>query len=423
MKKIKTTLRSSYDSTFFYGLATSVVNALSTGPLVTAYALALGAGTITLGCLQAVWPIANLVHLPVSYFIEKGKSLKKIAVLSSLISRPFWLIAALAAFWKGSDISLTLFIISYFMAFVIGSIAGGAFLPWIKELVHPRLMNGFFARRIKYILLTRILFISTATGIIWIVQKYYPDYEIYTYSFFFSFAFFMGLYATWMLYQISDKPIVPVKGKSFFQKIVSTFKNKSFVTLLVSLSSINFSMNFITPFTVVFMLTYLKLSVGMTMLFTVLWQLTDSFTITRWSKRTKATNVNKTLIEASYFYICAGVLFLLAIFSTNYPIVIFSLLTLAHFMIGIGSAGLNLGINDAAVSYVPKKMSSVYISINNTFRFLFAALAPITAGIFLSTLKNISTIYCWGIFFIVSTILFVGTIFLISKMTHIKEDN
>lgn len=422
MKKT-TTLRSSYDNTFFYGLATSAVNALSTGPLVTAYALALGAGTVTLGCLQAVWPIANLVHLPVSYFIEKGKSLKKIAVFSSLISRPFWLIAALAAFWKGSDLSLTLFTISYFLAFIIGSIAGGAFLPWIKELVYPRLMNGFFAHRIKYILLTRILFVSMATGIIWVIQRYYPDYEIYTYSFFFAIAFLMGLYATWTLYRISDKPIVPVKGKSFFQKIVFTFKNKSFVALLFSLSSINFSMNFITPFTVVFMLTYLKLSVGMTMLFTILWQLTDSFTITHWSKRTKTTNVNKTLIEASYFYICGGILFLLTLFSTNYPIVIFSLLILAHFIIGIGSAGLNLGINDVAVSYVPQKMSSVYISINNTFRFLFAALAPITAGIFLNTLKNISSIYVWGSFFIVSSILFTGVIFLISKMTYIREEN
>lgn len=422
MKK-KTSLRHSYDHTFFYGLTTAVVNALSTGPILTAFALALGAGNLTLGLLQAVQPISNLIHLPVSYFIEKGRNFKKTAVVSSFIARPFWLIAALTVFFNKNDFALTVFTISYLAAFLIASIAGGVFWPWIKMLVHPRLLNSFFAHRIKYILLTRIVFVGVATGIIWLVQRLAPAFEIYTYAAFFACAFLFGLIATKSLSLIEDKPIVSSFGTPFMKKMAITLKNKSFKTLVVSLSMLNFSLNFLMPFTVVFMLTYLNLSVGATMLFTLLWQLTDSFTITIWSKRTKQKGVNKTLAEAAFCYIIAIVFFILIIGITPTTVPLLFLLTLTHILIGIANAGLNLGINDAAVAYVPKKMASVYIAINNLGRFSGAAAGPLIAGGFLSILADCSETGRWLFFFITGILLFFGSIVLTSKMTQIKENS
>ncbi len=421
----KRTLRFSINNTFINGLADAVVKALSTGPLVTAYALALGAGNIALGFLQAVFPISNLVHLPVAYFIEKGANLKKIAVWSSFLARPFWLLAALAVFWRGETIGLWLFVISYFMAFLIGSATGGAFWPWIKELVHPRLMNPFFAKRIKYILLTRIIITSTASGLIWCVQKYAPSFEVYVYSLFFVIAFLMGLYATWTLVQIEDKKIQPVIGKSFLEKIKISFSNSSFKTLLISLGLINFSMNFIAPFGIVFMLTDLKFAVSLTLGFTVCQQLIDTLTIDAWSRRTKKKGISRVLIESSCVYIGAVLFFILL--STHWIenfSVIFFVLLISYLLIGVANAGLNLGINDAAVSYVPKKMSAVYISINNTCRFFCAAAGPIVAGILIDVFKMAEKkvdINAWMVFFCCAIFFFVLSNFFIVRLNKISK--
>ncbi|MGN1063212.1 MAG: hypothetical protein ACI4QM_02685, partial [Alphaproteobacteria bacterium] len=296
MLKRYTQLRRSYDHTFFYGLATSAINALSSGALVTAFAVTLGAGNVALGFLWAVQPMSSLMHLPVSYFIEKGASLKKIAVFSSLICRPFWLIAASVVFLKG-QMALTVFVISYFFAFIIWSVSGGAFYPWIKQLVHPRLINRFLAHRIKYILLTKTLIASLAAGVIWMIQKYRPDWEIYSYAVFFVLAFLFGLEATWHLGRMADRKITTVPEKSFVSKVLFTLKNDSFKRLLLSLSAVNFSMNFIMPFIMVFMLKQLGLSVGVSMAFTILCQLTDCFTLARWSARASRKGVGRTMME------------------------------------------------------------------------------------------------------------------------------
>ena len=97
---MKTKLRKSIDATFYNGLFDIVIKSLTTGPLLTAYALSLGMGNFLLGFLQSVIPFSNTLHLPVSYFLEKGREPKKIACISSLLSRPLLALLAISLFFR-----------------------------------------------------------------------------------------------------------------------------------------------------------------------------------------------------------------------------------------------------------------------------------------------------------------------------------
>ena len=74
-------LHHSLNYVYWGGIATSAKDTLAVGPTLTAYALLFGAGNFAIGLLGAVPFIGNLIHLLVAYLIERGVTVKKIAVI------------------------------------------------------------------------------------------------------------------------------------------------------------------------------------------------------------------------------------------------------------------------------------------------------------------------------------------------------
>lgn len=408
-------LRKSINYTFSNGLADSAIKAFTSGNLVTAFALALGANSIIIGLLQSVQSLANFVHLLVAYFIERGAGFKKLSFWCSLIARPFWLIAGCVVFLENKEVSLYVFCISYFLAYFIATATGGSFWPWIKELVPNKIMNSFLAFRIKYILIVRIICGLFVSGLLYLIQKYYPEYSIYSYTFLFIVAFLLGLYATYTLTQIDDKPTKIEKNKNFALKMWDCLKNKSFQSLLIGLGSIQFSINFITPFLMVFMMKKLEISVSVALLITTYSQFIDAYSLKWWNKKSKNNTSIKLLRWALLFYAVVVVCFISLnyIYNSNF---IYMILGIAYTFLGLASAGLNLATSDIAIIYIPHKMSSIYISVNNSFRFLCAASGPLCAGLLLNAMEN-----NWTVYFIISIIIIAFSMYLIKMIKPVEE--
>lgn len=405
LRNKKTFLRISYDNTFLNGLLTSAVRVLTTGPVLTAFALTLGAGNIALGFLQSIFHLSNLVHLPVSYFLEKGISSKKITVYSAFLAQPFLLLASLCPFIANKPLALSLFIINYFLFYLLTTVSGGAFWPWIKELVHPKLMNSFFAHRLRYIMLVRLITTGFVSLCLLFFKKYLPNDLEYVYIGCFFGAFILDIYGVFCFTKITEKRPVQEKA-TFLKKIKSSLTNKNFIHLLINLCLVNFALNFAISFFIVFILKDLALSAATPLLLSTLQQFTDMSVIKKWSHLSKKTGLFKMLSLSLFLYIIpTSLFFILSICHIAFCFVV-AILIIAFILIGIVNAGLNLGITDAAISYVPKKNASVYISITNTARFCSAALAPLFAGLFLELLQSFCPQYGWSIFFLVTGLLF-----------------
>ena len=154
---MKSSLRRSLDYVFYGGIAQSAVDTFATGSLITAYALLLGANNIAIGILGAVPYIGNLMHILASYILEKGYSVKKLSLITSFLSRPFYLFAALLAFFAGESWTVPALILFLTTVYSIGNIAGGAWRPWMKELVPDSIMGRFFAHRFKYMMIAKVV--------------------------------------------------------------------------------------------------------------------------------------------------------------------------------------------------------------------------------------------------------------------------
>ena len=414
----KTLLRKSLNNVFYGGVATSAMDTLATGPFLIAYALMFGAGNIAIGFLGAIGFVGNLMHLLSAYLIEQGKTPKQISVLFSAISRPFYLIAALLAFWAGSPWALALLIGCFSATYMIGSVAGGAWLPWMKALVPANLMGRFFSHRFKWMMITKIACYGSGAALIWYFEQYKADKTIFAYSILLGIAFIIGLYGVFTLTQVENKHISYQKTDSFFKKTIQTLKNKPFKKLLVFLGSLNFAINFITPFMTVFMLKTLGFTTPVVVALTVISQFTHAFSVKTWGKLADKKNCAKILQKSIPLFMVCIMLFMGCLFISNQYIV-FGLLVDIHILLGISQSAITLGMNNISLLHIPTQDASVYLSVNSVFKSFMAAIASIIAGIVLDiilwginhfhTSPETATLWGWTIFFILSLLLFSVT--------------
>ena len=416
-------LHRSLDYVFRGGVATSAMDSLAVGSTLIAYALLLGAGNVAIGILGAIPFIGNMIHLFASYLIEKGVSAKKIALVSSFVARPFYLIAALLCFFPNAPWAIPVLIISLLFSYLIGSMCGGAWMPWMKALIPAKLMGKFFSHRFKWMMIAKIICFIFAFTLVKIATPY-KNGELYSYAFLIFLAFLISLYGAYTFIHVEDKKIETKPDMSFIKKVTHTFKNKPFSKLLTALSVLNFSTSFITPFLTVFMLKNLNVQMPTIIALTLLQWIVYTFVVKKWGKMSDRKGPEKILIASIPIFILCTLVFLgLNIFPVQ-GLLLLGILIFVNILLGVSTAALALGINNTSLLYMPKDMSSVYLSVNSVFKSFAAALGSIIAGYALQGFATLAdtlsitnqTLFQWNMFYLTTIILCILSIYLLKKV-------
>ena len=395
------------------GVATSAMDTLALGPHLTAYAKLLGAGNIAFGVLNSIPYIGNLMHLVAAWLLTRGFSARTVSIASTLISRPFYFMIALLAFWPTMPGALELLVVFLGCSYLTGCISGGCWLPWMKALVPGRIMGRFFANRFKFMQIAKILCSLAAWRLLKSVEEKCPDYAIYAYAGLFFLSFLIGLYGAYTFVRVEDKPVSIATDMPFARQILLTFKNEPFRLLLLSLSTINFGFAFILPFVTVFALNQMHVPVSSMMLLTLVSQLAYVFVIKKLGKIGDKTGTCSVLVIA--LLLMMGVLLgLIALntFRCSGWLLLFWMYVL-HIVLGCATAGYNLGLNNASLLYVPNDLATIYLSVNSVFKSAAGAVGSVVAGFVLSLCVRADGVVAegagqpigWNLFFVISILL------------------
>lgn len=412
---MKSSLRRSLDYVFYGGIAQSAVDTFATGSLITAYALLLGANNIAIGILGAVPYIGNLMHILASYILEKGYSVKKLSLITSFLSRPFYLFAALLAFFAGESWTVPALILFLTTVYSIGNIAGGAWRPWMKELVPDSIMGRFFAHRFKYMMIAKVVCFLIAYLILKASAVYLPEREIYVYSGLLIVTFFLSIYGACTFIPVNDVKLSLQPDKTFIQKISFCLKSSAFVRLMSALGSLNFAVNFITPFLTVFMLKQLNLSMSGVVILTLFSQIIYTTIVKKLGRFADKKGPHLMLYTSLPAFVISIIGFMI-LNALNLSVVLLWIgLITVHIFLGIGTAGIALGTNNLSLLYVPKKASSVYLAVNGTVIAFMGAIGSIIGGIAMTFLeKTTNTIshpnMAWYYLFGITIFLFIPVV-------------
>jgi hypothetical protein len=120
--------------------------ALTTGVILTAFALHLGASNLLIGILASAPFLAQLLQLPAILLVERRRTRKRISVLTSIAGRLMLGVMAATAFFSGTGALFT-FLGAQWILCGLGAIGTCAWNSWLRDLAPENRLGQIFARR------------------------------------------------------------------------------------------------------------------------------------------------------------------------------------------------------------------------------------------------------------------------------------
>ncbi|WP_417491752.1 MFS transporter [Maricaulis sp.] len=370
------------------GMFFKIMETLSIGVFLTAYALGLGASNLVIGVLAAIPSLTQLAQLPAVYLVERIASRRFMAVSLTLASRLTLLVAAAAALIHPGPLALLLLVVAFAIRYIFGAIAGCAWNSWVRDFLPPERRGVFSAQRLTWMTIMAAI-AALAGGVFvdhWAALTGLP--VLYAYSALLVVATISGVLESVAMAQIPEPTPLPLT-ETADQKagLFSPLKEKNFRRLVTFLFSWNFASNLAAPFFAVQMLRQLGLDLTTVMVLTALSQGANALvTGTFGSLADRYSNRRVLQFAAPLFIAC-----IFAWTFTSLPerhFFTLPLLVVIHILTGIATAGVTLASGNMANALSPSTGATRHLALCAAFTAIAAGTAPIIGGLYADVLAN-----------------------------------
>lgn len=377
----------------------AAMDTLATGSLLTAYALALGAGHLVIGLLAAIPYFGSLFNIFGAYGVKKGKNAKKIALITSLASRPFYLLCAGLAFCtRLPDRSLWLLLLIAF-CYASGGISAGAYYPWLKQTLPDSQTHLFVRQKYLYAMGIHILCFLFAFFFFRIFTLSDGFTPLPAYAFIFFLAFVFGTAASLFLLPI-PAPENRRFNSSFSLSALWADPNSRGLFLLCTVGY--FSSVYLFAFLPVFLLKFLNFSVVRLTFFALLSQIAFLLSLIYWKKLNEKKG--PVFSAQSSFAGLTILLILLTLLLPSLPSCKWVLLVFSGVLFicaGMAQAGIQAGLDTTILLKAPKENSPLYFALVALVK-TGAGLGALFGGFWLNTVSAFSQqeTTAWQLFFL-----------------------
>jgi MFS family permease len=370
------------------GMYFKIMESLSIGVFLTAYALNLGASNLVIGVLAAIPSLTQLAQLPAVYLVERMSSRRIVAVFLTLASRLFLLVAALAALLAPSSLALLVLVIAFALRYVLGAVGGCALNSWMRDFLPAGRFGAFSARRLTRMTITAAI-AALAGGIFvdhWIDITGFP--KLYAYSVLLVIATVSGLAETYAMSRIPEPTPLPMTANADQKTGLFTPLRQQNVRRLVAVRfSWNFAVNLAAPFFAVQMLRQLEFSLTTVMILTALSQGANALVTGTFGTLADRYSNKRGLPFAAPLVIACS----FAWTFTSQPdrhIFTLPLLVVIHILTGVATAGVTLASGNLANALSPSSGATRHLALCAAFTAIAAGTAPILGGLYADALAN-----------------------------------
>jgi MFS family permease len=257
--------------------------ALTSGVILTAFALHLGASNLWIGALASAPFLTQLLQLPAVLLVERLRARKRIAVMTSVVGRLMLTVMAMTAFFTGW-LPLLVFLLAQYVMCGLSAFGACAWNAWLRDLAPVERLGQVFARRTTWA--TGITLV-TALAAALILDATQPGST--TRSFAFAGMFIVGgvtgLISAWVVSRMPE-PMMPAPAErlSFGELLRPPLADANFKRLMVFVVSWQFAVNFATPFFTVFIVKRLGFDVSFVMVLSAVSQVANLIALRFWGR-------------------------------------------------------------------------------------------------------------------------------------------
>jgi len=367
-----------------------IMGILTTGGFLIGFAVLLGAGNTMVGVISALGPLAMTLQAPAVFLVERTQRRKLVLILALFVSRSMWFLIPLAALLLPSRQVLISLLLMLTVHYGLINVATCAFNSWMRDLIPEQEINRVFTRRLTW---------ATAAGaVISVVAAFGIDAWGHwlgnwgggtrsAYIIIFFTASCAGVVSTLLFFWIPEPKMKNGSQESVFLALLRPFRDSNFRQLLIFLGWWQFAVNMAAPFFAVYMIRRLELSMAWVIGAATLSQLVNVVFYPLWGRLAdRFSNKSVLLVSAPLFVFS----FLMWPFTTlpEKHILTIPLLLCIHVMAGIGTAGVNLCVNNLSLKLAPAGRGGSYLADAALISGIVATLAPLIAGISADLLEN-----------------------------------
>ncbi len=379
----------------YEGVCSQLMDTLTSGAFLVAFALLMGASNTVVGLMAAVSPLTQLLQVPAIYLVDRSPSRKTLVVLSSLLSRVAWLVVAIIPWVFPSQQWVDVLLICLFLYFGLGTISACGFNPWIRDFVPQQILGRYFGKRMAIgTAVASVLALLAGMGLE-LGKRYLPS-EFVPYSVLFLVGGIIGLSGVYFLSKVPEPKAASQRGSGLIHAVGQPFRDLNFRRLLIFLGILFVAINLSGPFYAVYMIKSLDLSMSLVIGLAVLSQTMSVVTFRIWGSASDKYSNKSVLLVSGYMYIIAALLWPFLLISKSYLFMIPMLITV-HMLTGISAAGLNLCTANIALKAAPQGKATAFLAMNTVVHGATAATAPIIGGIIADALTSgqLSEIPSW----------------------------
>lgn len=360
------------------GLTSEALLCLSSGAVLVAIALSLGASNFEIGLLAAFPTLTNMAQL-FAVFLLRRFPFRKIFTVSLVFLSRLPLIVIGMIFWSADDRSIKLLLIAMFLHYFFNSLGGAGWNAWVKDIVPENSLGAYFSRRSRYMQMINVFFSLLVAFLIDFIQSQHPEYLNQLYAVYLIGAGIIGILGTYFLSKAFDTQ-VQLSSDNLFVLLSVPLKNTNFRKLLTFIAFWSFAVNLAVPFFTVYMLQNLGLSMLLVIIFSAITQFFSILTIRNWGNLSdRYSNKSIIFLAAPLYILCLLGWIFVGIYSSNILNVV--LLILLHMVTGMSTSGINLALTNIGLKLAPKQDAMIFISIKNIVTSIFSSLAPIVGGL------------------------------------------
>jgi MFS family permease len=352
--------------------------ALTTGVILTAFALHLGASNIMVGILASAPFLAQLLQLPAILLVERLRQRKRIAILTSIVGRLMLAVMAATAFFTGT-VPLLAFLAAQVVLCGLGAIGTCAWNAWLRDLAPENQLGQVFARRTVW--LTAInLALGLIAALALDVTAEGSSARSVMFAGMFTAGCITGLISARVVAGIPE-PLMPSPiGRVRLDELLrQPLEDRNFRRLLVFVGSWQFAVNLATPFFTVFIVRQLGLNISFVMVLSVASQIANILALRCWGVLSDRFANKSVLAVCAPVYVLAIVGMIGASQFADRDMMKIWLIVL-HLLMGAAVAGVTLTSTNIALKLSPRGSATAYIAASATVTALAAGLAPILGG-------------------------------------------
>lgn len=353
--------------------------ALTSGVILTAFALHLGASNVMVGVLASAPFLSQLLQLPAIGMVERWRQRKQIAVTTSLIGRAMLAVMAMLAFFHGTG-PLLLFLAAQLLLCGLGAIGACAWNSWMRDLAPEERLGKVFAQRTVWLTaISLVLGLVAALALDWTPPG--STARNLVFAGMFAAGCITGLISARVVAAMPEPLMPPASGEIRLLELLSQpLRDHNFKRLLVFVASWQFAINFATPFFTVFIVRQLHFNVSFVMVLSVVSQIANIAALRMWGRLSDRFANKSVLAVCAPIYILAIVGMIGASQLDDRNLVKIWLMLL-HAVMGASIAGVTLTSTNIALKLSPRGSATAYVATNAMVTAVAAGMAPILGGL------------------------------------------